>query len=651
MAESNNSAPERPAPTAQEPAGAAGLRRGPAPKWIASAVAVLILLIAASLGYRSLAEPDFDADEDPVVTVTVRRGPLTVSVVQPGSIWSMEPLKIKSEVEGWANILELVEEGTNVTQADVEAGMVLVRLDGYGLEEREAGLLIGFYGAEAALTAAKEDHEIQKKQNESNVAIAELNLKFARLELERYLGAALAGSVIENGVDFSALADNADLGGVAQQTLRGLEADVLLADAGLSNQQENLEWTERLYEKGYVERSRLMSDRLAQQRDEVSREAAQEELRLFKRYTLPKEAEQRYSNHVEGERDLDRIRARARSQLAQSAAALKSSEASCKLEKERLDRVREMIENSTIRAPKPGTVVYGSSSDPWWTRQNNPVREGASVQENQTILRMPDLSTLAAHLSIPEKEIDKIKVGQPARISLEAAPDRPISGRVARVSPMASSEHAWLNPNSKVYETHVALDEVPENFIPGMSASVQIIVAELEAALFVPTQAVTSYQDLSFCWVRSPDGPQLRQVQVGHSTDKFAEVTDGLRVGEVVYLAPPDEAEEQKLEARAEALLEARKSAGEQAEEAEEAPESAPAQSEYVKDGELNWQKIGSEMRGLEPEQMGKKWEEILQSLTPEQRRQAEKAARGFRQGGGGRSPGGRRGPGAGARP
>ena len=631
-------------------------------KWVRSAVVVVVLVVAASLGVGLLAEPGAEGTVELVPTAVVERGNLVVSVSEPGALWAMEPLEIKSEVEGWNVILEIVEEGTVITEQDVEDGMVLVRLDSAGLEEREASREISFYRAEAAYTEANENYEIQKKQNESNIAIARLNLKFAGMELERYLGAELAAKVLQEGfgaVDLGPLAqgevdlilapeqsESAEpaapateaecrLGGTACQRIRTLSTAVQIAYEELTRAEGERQWSEELALKQYISRNELVRDRLEAQRRKVALESAKEALRLFRVYTFPKDAEQRYSDDVERQRDLVRVEARARSQLTQAEAALKSSKASYELQEDRLNKTREMIQKCIIRATKPGRVVYGGSSSPWG---RDPILEGTSVRQNTVLIEIPDVSTLAARVNIREAVIDKVKVGQPALISFEAIPGKLFLGHVAKISPMASSEHRRLNPDSKVYETDVKLDEVPEDFMLGMSATPRIIIAYVKDVLHVPLQAVKTDRGRSFCWVKMPDGPQLRRLETGQQTDMSVEIVSGVRLGEEVYLAPPNKEEEEKLEALVEALDEAEEEAGRTAGPRQETQSAGrgggpragqppaqegedAAQGEDAAEGEeIDW----PELQGLSDEERQKKMQEILEKMTPEQRRQYE---------------------------
>ncbi|MFO7957197.1 MAG: efflux RND transporter periplasmic adaptor subunit [Candidatus Brocadiia bacterium] len=630
-----------------------------------TAVIIIGALLILGASFRLLAVGGEGQAAQTVPTTAVKRGQLVVSVTEGGTLNALESLEVKSEVEGNNQILEIVDEGTVITREDVENGKVLVRLDVSDLEEREADREISFQNAEASYVQAKENYDIQVKQNTSNVNSARLEVKFARMELERYLGSELAARLLaeeeQEDFDFGLLQGMAQqlvegilqeeatraalrdvyqeeppqselqLGGVAQQTLRDLSSELQLAVQEHERAKDTLTWTERLAEKQYVSGNQLTADRLSANRAEVQVESAQEELRLFIRYTLPKEAETRWSDYGEAQLSLDRVEARARSELAQAEATLNSRQRTYELEQERLEKTKEMIEKSTIRATKPGVVVYASTTDPRRYR-NNPIEEGTSIRQNETIISVPNLETLAARVNIHETDIAKIKEGQKARISVEALEGGEFPGEVARISPMASSEHRWLNPDVMVYETEVRLTEVPEGLTPGMSATAEIIIAELEDALYVPLQAVNTYRGDRVCWVVTPDGPQRRVLETGYFTDKYVEIRDGLRAGEQIYLAPPEEMEEEMedIEAVTPEQAEEEVTDGGEAVEQAEQPESSGQE-----DSEVDVQALLRQMEGMS----GEERREFIQNLSEEERSQLMEQ---FRRSGGGRGgPGG----------
>lgn len=640
----------------------AGRKQPRSGRTLSTVVVIVGALLIVAASFRLLAAGGEGRTGDGTPTASVRRGRLTVSVTEGGTLRAMRSLEIKSEVEGNNQILEIVEEGTVITREDVEAGKVLMRLDDSSLRDREADRETSYLNAEASYVQAKENYDIQVKQNTSNINAARLRVRFARMELERYLGSALAARLLEEEeFDFALLqgiaqgvveeilgsesttealrdvydadlpAGRLPLGGQAQQRLRDLSADVQLADQELERAQDTLKWSEQLAEREYVSANQLTADQLSYNRATVRVQSAQEELRLFIRYTLPREAESRWSDYEEALLDLDRVEARARSEMAQASATRQSRERNYHLEKERLERTRQMIEKSTIRATTPGVVVYASTVDPRRYR-NNPIQEGSSVRENETIITIPDVSTMAVRVNIQETDIARVRPGQPSRITVEALEGSSFPGTVTRISPMASSEHRWLNPDIMVYETDIRMEEVPDNDVtPGMSATAEIIIAELEDVLYVPLQAVSTYRGRRVCWVRTPDGPQRRTVETGYFTDRFVEIRDGLHEGEQVYLAPPEGVDEEDLEGIApEDLLD------------EEPDAEAPEPDEEA--GEL--QELQQRMQQMSPEER----QEFIQNLPEEQRnrlmQQFQRSSPGDVPGQGGDGPG--RGAGAG---
>jgi len=516
-------------------------------------VAGLIGLAAAGLAYGVLAAAHRERDVSFLQTVLVRRGDLMVTVTAGGALQAMESLCLRNEAEAPSDpqseykraIVAVVEEGTVITEQDVEDGMVLARLDSSDLEEREAQRQVWLYMAESGYTSARENLEIQRKRNESDIAMAKLNVKFARMELDRYLGAELAAELVNEKGDFADLAEHPGLGGTAGQELAQDIAQVELAAAELSQAEARLRWTRRLHDGKWISPTELTADELSVNRRRRELEAAEEELRLFKRYSLPKRAKQRYSDYRESVRHLARTEALARGRLAQAEANLKSSKAAFELHQRELQEIRDNIEKCTIRAPRPGRVVYASTVEAW-RRMEEPVQVGQRLWPRQSIILIPDLSTLAARVSIHEADIEKVKLGQPALVYVEAMPDRRFAGTVARISPLASLAQAYVNPEVRVYEVDVALDQVCEGLTPGMSATAEILVAHLNDVLYLPIEALVAHDGRWACFVEGARGPELRHIDVGQTTGDFVEVRRGLREGEAVSLSPRAEAPDEQ---------------------------------------------------------------------------------------------------------
>jgi len=489
-----------------------------------------------------------DSSDEQSGTYTVRRGDLTISVTESGDIMALNSKDIKSEVEGRTTIISIVDEGTIITPEDVNNGKVLVELDSSEIEQRLTQQEVAFLSAEASYTDANESLDIQKKQNESDIKAGQLKVRFALMDLQKYVGeevaetlvAGLANPGIEQ-VEIASLIGDANngskLGGEALQKLRERDGDIYLKRQELELAKSKLEWTEKLYEREYVSLKDKEADSLDKERKDIAWEKARTAKDLFIKYEFPKEAEKLLSDYDEARRELERIEARARSKLSQAQAKLSSSEATYLLQKKRLEKLQKQLMACTIRAPAPGQVVYSSSTDRC-ARRNRPIEIGAEIRERQKIISIPDTSEMKVEIKIHETWVDKVQPGQKANITLAAFPDKTFTGEVLKKAPLADQQN-WLNPDLKVYATDVSIDGTHDFIKTGMSAKVEVIIDKLHDVLSVPIQTVTTQEGVKLCYVVTDSRPQKREVETGAFNNDFVEIKSGLVEGDKVLLNPP----------------------------------------------------------------------------------------------------------------
>ena len=463
-------------------------------------VSMLLLVMKAS---------NSGSADDEFSTFTVRRDNLTVTVTESGSIKARKTVDIKCEREHGATILNIVPEGTYITQEDVDNEMVLVELDAAQVEEELTQREMDLASAEASYTQAKESHLIQKKQNESDVTAADLMVKFGLIDLRKYLGDSVAEKVVtsdetsaEDIGNIAKLVDDPQLGGDALQRLRALTEDISLKEQTFKLAESKFIWSEKLFEKKYISENEKEADSLDKDRKEISWKQAQTATDLFKRYEFPKQAVQLLSNYNEAKRALDRTHASTRSRLAQAEANLKSTESKLRSRQERLNKTLKQIEVSTIRAPATGLVTYGASGDDHWRRmRQGPIEPGGTVRERQTIISLPDMSKMTASIAVHESSVDKVRPGQRATIVMDAFPDKTFHGEVTKVAPLPDQQRNWLSPDLKVYATEVEIEGSYDFLKPGMSAKVEILVEQLNDVVIVPVQVVANRGGKKVCYV------------------------------------------------------------------------------------------------------------------------------------------------------
>ncbi|HPS55834.1 MAG TPA: efflux RND transporter periplasmic adaptor subunit [Sedimentisphaerales bacterium] len=507
---------------------------------------VILIIITSICGYfifrKNLTK--IAASDGDYITYVAKRDDLTISVTENGDIKALNSKDLKSEVEGQTTIISIVDEGTEITEEDVKNKKVLVELDSADIKEKLTQQEITYLKAEASLTEAKEALDIQIKQNHSDIQAGEMNVRFALMDLQKYLGEIIANRIVdekieilENQVPIKFLLDDPNLGGEALQKVRELDGDIYLKEQNLELAKSTYDWTEKLYAKEYVSLSDKESDRLDKEKKEIERSQSKTAKELFVDYEFQKQSQQLYSDYLESKRELDRTKSLARSKLAQAQAQLGSEEATYKLQKERLEKLTRQFNACIIVAPAPGQVVYSSSTDSW-QRQRRPIEIGGEVRERQSIISIPDQSVMKVEIKVHETWIDKIQPGQKALISIAAFPDQKFTGEVIKKSPLADPEN-WLNPDLKVYSTDVRIDGRNDFLKTGMTSKVEVIIQQLKNVISVPIQAVINHQGQKICFILENNRPSMRNVETGQFNDNFVEIKNGININDVVLLNPP----------------------------------------------------------------------------------------------------------------
>lgn len=343
-------------------------------------------------------------------------------------------------------------------------------------------------------------------------------------------------------VDFSKYANIELLGdGEAKQKLRKFEDDLQVAKKELGQSTATLEGTRRLFDKGFVTRTDLQRDEIAFENSRLKVQTAETAQDLFLKYEFLKSAEESLSKYAETVREFDKARRQAISKLAQARARLKSAEGQYQVQSRQRKDLHDQLEKCTLRAKKTGLVVYGSGRDDMmYYGDQERIREGATVRERQAIITIPDMTHMAVIVKIHESYIKKVKKGQKVRITVDAFPDKVLTGEVTKVGVLPDSMNRWMNPDLKVYLTTIAIDSTHDWVKPGMSAKVEILVNRLEDVVYVPVQAISPDDGKHFCYLAGGD---RREVEIGEFNDEFIEVKSGIKAGDRVLLRAPESGE------------------------------------------------------------------------------------------------------------
>ncbi|QDV08345.1 macrolide transporter subunit MacA [Planctomycetes bacterium Poly30] len=498
-----------------------------------SVLLFLVVLIAAAAGAWKLGLFDsvLGGEEEVLIEgAPVRRGDLRISEIVRGNLEATDSISIKSELEGRSTIIFLAEEGVSVNEGDL-----IVELDVSQLEDDLVRQEIAVKGAEAAFTKAREQYDIQVIQNQSDVADADLALELAELDLAKYVGVP-ASKVDDGTLDDDDLSTKGSMGEYANEEAKA-EETVLLREEDLKRAVTELEWSDKLLEQGFVQKSENDAKHLAQQRAEIQLTQAKRELDLMKQFTYLRTLKELNADIETRKRDIEKVKKQALARLADFEAERDSAEYKLERERDQLMELRQQVGKAKIHAPAAGLLVYAREQSRWGSGDS--VKEGDEVRERQELCTIPRAGGMTVKASIHETKLKKIQTGQTCIVTVDAFPGRSFEGRVEFVAVMADSGSWRSNPNQRLYKADISLVEPTKDMRPGMSCSVEILVEDLKDVCYVPRQCVLLDGGDTIVFVVDGGTLERRSVKVGLDNSKWVSIEEGLKEGEVVALAPP----------------------------------------------------------------------------------------------------------------
>lgn len=448
-----------------------------------------------------------------MATFVAKRGPLSISVLESGAIKAREQEVIRNEVEGRTTIISIVPEGTRVRRGDV-----LVELDVSTLKDSRIDQEIRLQNAEAAWVNAKENFEITRSQGQSNIDVAELKLRFAQLDLQKYT----------------------DPNGEYRNQLAQAKNDITLAEEELKRAEETLKWSQALYKEKYLSLTEMQADELTRNRNRVRLEVANNNLEVLENFTHTQKLEQLQSDVKQAEMELERTKAKARANLVQAEADLRAKEQELSRQQAKLKKIDDQLSKAIIYSPVDGMVVYATSSRGGFGRDDRrPLADGVEVYERQELIYIPKSSSSVAEVDVHEASLDKVRPGLPAVVTVDALPGKKFLGTVARIAPLPNAQSMWMNPDLKVYTTNINLDTTDEGLRSGMSCKAEIIVEQHADVVYIPVQAVLRVAGQPTVYVVKDGIVQERKVEIGLDNNSMVIIRSGLAEGEVVLLTPP----------------------------------------------------------------------------------------------------------------
>jgi multidrug efflux pump subunit AcrA (membrane-fusion protein) len=225
--------------------------------------------------------------------------------------------------------------------------------------------------------------------------------------------------------------------------------------------------------------------------------------------------------------------------LAAAEASITSAQAS-------VDTAQKAVDDTTLTAPADGTVATingqvgqtvsggGAAGSSGATSSTGGAGGGAATTSatSNTFLTLTNLDMLEVKAGFSETDAAKVRVNQPATVSLSALPNQALAAHVASLDTTAT-----VVSNVVTYNAVLVLDNTTPGVKPGMTAAVTVVTAERSGVVHVPTAAVRGTGANATVTVLKDGKETTTPVAVGLRGDDSVEILSGLAVNDQVVIS------------------------------------------------------------------------------------------------------------------
>ncbi len=276
---------------------------------------------------------------------------------------------------------------------------------------------------------------------------------------------------------------------------------------------------------------------LSQTRDElINLRYAKEQRQLEKDESAYESPSARRQTEIEFEKSVrayDQSLANYQTKVQQATAKMREAEADLFKEQQKMEDYQSVAGEFTIMAPEPGMLIYARE----WDGKKRVV--GSTISPwDPTVATLPDLTKMESITYVNEVDIQKIKLGQEVRLSLDANPDMKLTGKVTQVANVGEQRP---NSDSKVFEVKIQINEKDSTLRPAMTTSNEIIISVVADVRYIPIECL-HVQDDSITYVFKKSGGTLikQEVELDSENENHVIVKRGVEMEDEVYLSKPD---------------------------------------------------------------------------------------------------------------
>jgi HlyD family secretion protein len=201
-----------------------------------------------------------------------------------------------------------------------------------------------------------------------------------------------------------------------------------------------------------------------------------------------------------------------------------------------VQRAERALTTMTLQAPLAGMISLVLM---WRAEGESPFKPGDRAWPGAPIAELPDVSTLRISARVEETERGRLALEQIVTAHMDAIADREFSGRIEKISTIATSDFSGGWPFPRNFDLSIALDQTDARLKPGMTAQLTVVVDKVPNALTIPVQASfqKSGRTVAYVWA----GSKFREhgIEIGRRSGDRILVVKGLQPNDRVALDDP----------------------------------------------------------------------------------------------------------------
>lgn len=195
------------------------------------------------------------------------------------------------------------------------------------------------------------------------------------------------------------------------------------------------------------------------------------------------------------------------------------------------EQIMDVLQGFRVTAPQAGMVIYART---WSGKKKTP---GSTINAwNPEVATLPDLSSMQIKSYVNEIDISRIKEAQIVDITVDAFPDKRLTGEVISV---ANIGEELPNSSAHVFEVMIKVNGSDSELRPSMTTKNTIVTQVIDSVMSVPLECLHSNDSLVFVYSNN----HKLIVETGDSNEDNIIIIKGLGLEDEIYLSIPENAD------------------------------------------------------------------------------------------------------------